>query len=279
MTSAPTTADQPAPPRVANRVGPRAPASVRFYVCVLLLIVSAVGMHALARFFGWHFRKLPVELKKPLAALDWHKLAPRYKQHPIQPELLDEENVQALGTDMYVQARLVDTQRPALAPTAVARVFITYHTGQPDMVPHVPDECYLAGGYDAVGTPQAFRVSVSGVGAPHDQIPVRVVQFQARAGQDRPTVLYFFHTNGDYETTRLGVRLGLANPLERYAYYAKIEVTFTDNSADPRRRRSADVEESLEALAPLLTELMPVLLEEHFAWDRVDSGRYAASDE
>jgi len=256
-----------------GRIGWRHWASPRYYACVLILAGAALGMRALADYFGWYFRKEALPLKRSLAEFDWSRLQPEYRPHAVQAPPLDAEGVQALGTDQYVQMRLVDTSRPPGDPTSVVSLFITYYTGKPDMVPHVPDECYLAGGYDPVGWPETAEVRVAGVGAPNDVIPVRVVQFQARKGEDRPTVFYFFHVNGDYLANRRDVRVRLGRLLERYSYYAKIEVTLSDDFDDSRRRRFADLKTGLPALERLLRKAMPVLLEDHLAWDRVVSGQ------
>ena len=256
---------------------PRCRTSARYYICVALLVTAVVGLRALASFLDVTFRKQAVELKLPLAALDWHKLEPEYRQHLIQPAPLDGETLQNLGTEEYLQVRLLAEGRAARDLTCVATVFITYYTGQPDLVPHVPDECYLAGGYDRVGPTTTETVSVPSVGAPDDRIPVRVLQFQSREGEDRPTVLYFFHANGEYLTTRTQVRWRLARLFESYAYYAKIEVTFANDLGS--RSRHPDPEEALEALGPLLRKLMPVLLEDHFAWELVESGSKTAGAE
>lgn len=246
----------------------RGPASARFYTCVLILVVSAAGMQIVAKSLGQYFRKEAVPLKRSLRELDVSLLAPEYRPHLIQPPAMKEEMVQAIGTEEYVQIRLVDTRCAPEDPACVANVFVTYYTGQPDMVPHVPDECWLAGGYDQVGTPETVQVSVRGVGAPNDEIPVRVLEFRSRQRGDTPAVAYFFQTNGEYKTTRNGVRFLMANPFERYAYYAKIEVSFTDDPTNPRQAlRPAGREEVVAAMGPLLQKLMPVLLKEHFAWD------------
>lgn len=242
-------------------------------------MTAVVGLRALARALDVTFRKQAVELKLPLAALDWHKLEPEYRQHLIQPAPLDGETLQNLGTEEYLQVRLLAEGHSARDLTRVAIVFITYYTGQPDLVPHVPEECYLAGGYDRVGPMITETVYVPGVGAPDDRISVRVLQFQSREGEDQPTVLYFFHANGEYLTTRMGVRWRLARLLESCAYYAKIEVTFTNDRGNLRRRRHPDPEEALKALGPLLRKLMPVLLEDHFAWELVESGLKTAGAE
>lgn len=276
MTNPATTTERTTAAPAADDVPRRGPASLRFYVCVGILLVSAGGMQALARKLGSYFRKEAVPLKKSLQALEWERLAPEYRQHLIQGRPLGEEELQQIGTRDCLSVRLVDPQRARTDPLRVANVLITYHTGQPDMVPHVPDECYLAGGYDPAGRPRTVTVRVPGVGAKDDRIPVRILQFQAREGEDRPTVLYFFHVNGDYMTTRTEVRLRLANLRERYAYYAKIEVSFTDDADNPRERRHAGPDESVVAFGRLLRKLMPVLLKDHFAWDQVVSEEIAA---
>lgn len=267
MTSSPTTWSRTT--AAAAAAGRGGWASVRYYVCLGILVVSAAGMRFASERLGAYFRKEAVPLKLALAYFDVNKLAPAYELHRIQGRPLDEEQINGLGTEQYLTRRLVDTRRPPADPARVADVFITYYTGQPDMVPHVPDECYLAGGYDRVAPPETVSVSVPGVGAPGDEIPVRLVQFESREGRDRQTVLYFFHANGEYCTTRNEVRFKLANPFERYAYYAKIEIKFSDDPEGMRRPRMADKRESVAALGPLLSRLMPVLLADHLAWDRV----------
>ena len=232
-------------------------------------------MQLLAAVAGIHFRKDPVPLKSPLDSLNWAALEPRYRQHLVQPEPLDEEMILQLGTEQYLQARLTDTQSDRKSKERLAHVFITYYTGQPDLVPHVPDECYLAGGYDAVGTPETIPVHVPGIGAPDDHIPVRVLQFKSRDQDTRVTVMYFFHANGQYRATRDGLRwLFTTDPFERYAYYAKIEVTFSSDSGKQRVVRQAEKTEAVQALEPLLQELMPVLLKDHLAWDRIESDQW-----
>ena len=47
-----------------------------FAICVVLLIVCALGLQYTAAKLKIHFRKLPLELKKPLDDLDMSKLAP-----------------------------------------------------------------------------------------------------------------------------------------------------------------------------------------------------------
>lgn len=246
-------------------------AGIRYYICLSLLLASAVGMQSAASYYKIYFRKEAVPLKRRFTELDWRKLASRYQPHPIQPRLLPPEQEEALGTEDYLELRLIDTEKPARDPAALANVFLTYYTGQPDMVPHVPDECYLAGGYERIGW-ATEELRVVGARAPDDRVPVRVVQFQSRSGSGEPiSVIYFFSVNGEYRNGREGVRFRLARPFERYAYYCKIELSFTDNE-NPLRPRRADMQQSLAAAQDLLTKLLPVLIEDHIDWDPARNG-------
>ncbi len=240
--------------------------SVRFWSCLLLLIAAAVGLKATARSFGWYFRKEAVPLKTSLSHFDVGALGPRYERHWLSDHIapMSEDMVDSLGTEEYFQVFVADTLTEAHDPAHIAHVFVSYYTGKPDMVPHVPEECWIAGGYDMVGG-EEVRIPVAGVGAPEDEVPMQVLEFKSRqqeisGGREggTATVMYFFHANGGYATTRTQVRASMLNPLQRYGYYAKIEISFR-NAAGVL----AGTEASIEAVAPLLARLLPALFENH----------------
>lgn len=249
-------------------------ASPRFYGCLLILLSSAASLQIAASLLDQHFRKDALPLKRPLATLDASKLAPEYRLHHLIVERLDADREEAQGTKEYTMLLLVDQRKPKTDATAVAKINISYYTGKPDMVPHVPDECFSAVGFRLAADPTFQTASVTGVGAANDEITLRRLCFGprvpwrglesiSRAGRDRngPTVYYFFRCNGDYVATRDGVRLLQANPFTRTAYYAKIEVTFYDYDL----LRYASPAEGDAAIQPLLQKLVPVLLNDHFA--------------
>lgn len=253
-------------PAPASRTARRMPTSARYWVCLSTLGLAAVAVGVLPAQLGVFLQKDPVALKKPLQLFDVRLLGPRYERHPASDQIppLSHDMVDSLGTSEYVQLLVTDTAVPADSATRVAKIFITYYTGQPDMVPHVPDECYLAGGYDKVWS-GTLTAEAHGIGAPHDQVAVRVIEFRAPAskrslaGGDTTTIMYFFHVNNAWTTTRDGVRTLLTSPFKRYAYYAKIEVYFSSSNL----ARNAGRDESLKALGPLLERLMPALYEHH----------------
>lgn len=271
----------PAPPDAAPSAG-RSKAGPRFYACVGILVVAALTMQTAAKMLGQTFRKEALPLKRGLATADSRKLAPQYALHPVPPAPLSPEMLESLGTTEYLSWRVIDLRKPESDPTKVAHVFVTYYTGKPDMVPHVPDECMKASGYECTNA-RLESVLVPDVGAPQDRIPVRVLQFDSPSGlRDRlretrergPTVMYFFHCNGRYATTRDEVRLLQMNLFDKYAYYAKIEVSFSDY----RLAINAPADESVAALQPLLAKLLPILLNDHFQdWAGVARGGPLAS--
>ncbi len=246
----------------------RATTSRRYLVCVGLLLATAVGIPWAASALGLALRKLPVPLKSPLHSFDWAALNSRYVLDRVRTGLIppmSEDMIDSLGTEEYLQAYLTDTTRPHKDPTRTALVMVTYYTGQPDMVPHVAEECWRAAGKEQKSD-ETVKVMAEGIGAVGNRVPVRVQEYESRGRAGNSvvdTVLYFFHVNGHYETTRNGVRARLTNPFQSYAYYAKIEVTFNDGS---EVRASKD--ESIRALGPLLERLMPVLFEKHFDLER-----------
>ncbi|QOJ15028.1 MAG: hypothetical protein HRU75_10390 [Planctomycetia bacterium] len=256
--------------------------SARLVACLGVLVASAVALIAASRVFEGLLHKRPVALLRPIPAMDAHRLEPRYTLHPIPAPLLNEETLETLGTREYLLWRVVDVTRDRSDPAAVAHLFITYYTGKPDQVPHVPDECYFAAGSQLVRA-EAHSIPVPGVRADGNKVPVRATVWQMPPrsrfpslsdgeGARNRTVLYFFHCNGAYMTTRNEVRLAQAGIRQRYAYYMKIEVNFTDYTFT----RNATSEESVEALPPLLERVMGTLLEEHLPdWSRLNSAPQA----
>lgn len=251
----------------------RRPFSARFAVCLAILVVSALGLQSALSLLNYHTRKEPVALKKPLKLADWERMAPRYGLADIQPREPSEETINSLGTREFFNWRLIDKTLKPDDPAAVADVFVSYYTGSPDLVPHVPTECMVAGGYDLVRDEDAAPLTVPHSGAPGDRVAVHLSVFEAprvnnplnEGSRSGVTVAYFFHSNGAYCSSKYQVRAHLLNLLERYAYFAKVEVRFS--SAD--FQSYADREQTLAALPPLLERLMPLLLQDHFRWDEL----------
>lgn len=257
----------PAPPSLNGWTHPR------FLTCVVLLIAFIGAMYLIPLMRNLAPRKLPLPLRQPLYRLDKAKLAPEYDLHPSQPETFSHEMLETLGTDQYWSWNWIAKRVDRSSPTYIANVVVTYYTGQPDMVPHVPQDCMAASGWNLERESRA-TVQVPGVGAPNDQIELAACEFTppsgARDRSVRRTVLYFFYTNGRYENDRLGVRLAQSSLQDKYAYYSKIEMGFEDDGG----HRWASRDESVAAAEMLLRKLLPALLADHFQdWTDIRNGR------
>jgi len=227
----------------------------RFLVCVVFLLTGAVGLQWLLA-GGFRFRKERVDLKLPLSELNPAKLLP-YRL--VGSDRIPKEEVEALGTEEYIRWRLEDTSLERHDPLRWATLFVTYYSGQPDQVPHVPEECFLGGGYQQVGSEEA-SIEVPSLES-GTKVPVRVLTFKkdsALGGAWVPTVVYLFHVNGQFVGSRTAVRIALSNPFERYGYFSKVEVSFGQQEG-PREPQVV-----LKAAERLLGKVLPVLVRDHW---------------
>jgi hypothetical protein len=245
-------------------------------VCVGILLAAAASMQGLASYFEVTFHKSATPLQRPLIAMDIGKLSPEYKLNAIQPPPINEEVLASLGTEEYLQWNLDDLDVPRDDPTRLAHLFITYYD-KPDAAPHNPKECYAAAGADLV---DETHVTIETPGPHGDavQIPVCVLEFARRSrspligsqSDSVQVVAYFFYANGKYETTRYGVRTAIAGLRDKYAYYSKIEVSFSDARSGAKL---ADREETIRATRKLLRKVMPILWSDHYQdWEALKSG-------
>ena len=126
-----------------------------------------------------------------------------------------------------------------------AYFFISYYTGTPDPVPHVPERCYLGAGWTELPNKIERDVYVPKLGK---SVPIRVVQFGKE--DKKTTVAYLLCFNGRVSSDHVEVRTRLSNPVGKYAYFAKIELKFA---------RIEDVDRTLEAASALLIDFLPVI--------------------
>ncbi len=245
-------------------------AQAPFLACVIVLLGAVVLAGPVARTMKVVLRKDPVPLRRPLGELDKSALG-EYQFEAAA--ILDHAMLDPLGTEEYIDWYFTDTSvQSRRNPLRYVHCFITYYTGKPDLVPHVAEVCYLGQGYDReqVGD---LTVAIRGVEGERMEVPVRAVTFVKSDvfQQAKPTVVYTFHCNGAFVETRDRVRLRLADPRDRGAYYCKIEVTFGragSTAADAAR------EEVIPAATKFLTRLLPVLLRDHMPdWKAVQQGQ------
>jgi hypothetical protein len=264
-----------------------------FAIVLVVLLVGAIGIEGASRTLQLHFRKeaMPLRAKEGLAALpmqlgSWICVP---EPHTVNADLEHE-----LGTDKYVFRTYVDlsamsggapvTTRDAvlgldkLTPqerdsqlnqirnrnnNAVISFAVTYYTGKVDTVPHVPDRCYVADGFQpTLYDIRKWTLGNYAPGVPR-QVKSRFIDFEdqtARGGQNR-CVAYFFHVNGEYQEDPKQVRLRLQNLFERYGYFAKIEVMtllpMRPGTAEKDPQKEKDREKASDAMQKFLTAALP----------------------
>ena len=259
-----------------------------FLGAVIVLGIAAVGLNAATEAMRLQFRKQAVALS--VSRLDDVKEGiPSKVGNWVQvskDEPLDHAMQEVLGTKEfvfrdYVDSRLVEqadiewfadksTRERAIRladieaqhPEAVVKLAITYYTGLVDTVPHVPEKCYVADGFEPAVAPETRNetLGVLADGTPR-KIAYRYIHFQDTTGSGRVDrdVAYLFHVNGRYEASNVGVRTELGNLFQRYGYFAKIEVMTTARSrADSTAEvRAAAQEKSIAAFNDLLASMLP----------------------
>ncbi|MFA5864094.1 MAG: exosortase-associated EpsI family protein [Phycisphaerae bacterium] len=234
-----------------------------FVIAGLVLLISAMSIQATAKYMKLHFRKERLELKKSLQQFDDGQMRP-YRL--VDKQRISKEVEEALGTSEYLQMRFED---PAIDnPNEFGKtvsLFVTYYTGDPDQVPHVPDVCYIGGGFDPAGSYDT-SVRIPGLGLKNETLPVRVLTFKNTRNIPTvyQTVIYFFFVNGHYTETRDKVRVYQADVRIKYAYFSKVEVSF--GSTEPPKGDKA-----LELGEKFLNKALPILIKDHWAnWEEIN---------
>jgi len=229
-----------------------------FLVCAGLLAMSAIGLRVAADKLEFYLRKEPVPLQKPLEEMDKAKLWPYKFVHANKIDDLAVE--ESLGAQDYMQWVLEDTRVEERDPTRFVNLFVTYYTGDPDAVPHVPDWCYSGmGGQILDSNNTTIQVPERNEnGAQRREIPVRELYMLItdKYGSYRKPVVYFFSVNGDYRCTRDTVRLRVNSIFDRHAYFSKVEIDFGRAEITP--------DKALAGAEKLMQVVLPVLEAEHW---------------
>jgi len=225
---------------------------MHFGVAAGLLLAAAVGFGAAVRVLKVYLVKVPVPWPAGTEVVD-HRLAnfptrfgdyvlagdgelsPRRDGEPDGLVRLREEQLEELGTtkhrlNWYYQGIFAEVPRGQAAgrPRRYFTLHVTYYTGLVDPAPHVPEVCLFVGGYYPLPEESGALELGTSAAPPWDRFSVWRTAF---AGTDRRRGVHFksaeyyvFSVNGQPTTSRLTVRSKLANPLVRYAYFAKIQV-------------------------------------------------------
>lgn len=232
-----------------------------FLICVLVLAIAGVGMSITMRNLGIILKKEPLPLKKSLELLDEADIAPYTVVLP-KLKITNDEVLEALGTEDYIQWILEDTEQAAASPVKKCLLFITYYP-LPDRVPHVPEECWTGGGYQRLGS-EDVRLDINNTAGFEVNIPAKYLVFGPRTANlwqssVRIPNVYFFRVNGHYAGSREEARLALnKNLFGKHSYFCKVELVFNTSSVAPSK------EDSVGASEKLLAVILPILERNHW---------------
>ena len=233
-----------------------------FLICTAVLATAGAGMSVTINKLGLYLKKEPIPLKKSLDLLDENGLVP-YEVEPNKKfRIENEEVVKALGTKDYIQWIISDTNAELTSPTKSCLLFITYYDC-PDRIPHVPEECYVGGGFQKLAS-DSVTMEISEDNGIKRKIPGKYLVFGSpRASIWQSTekfpVLYFFRINGEYAGSREDARIALnKNLFGKSSYFSKVELAFNQGVTPPNKT------EAVAATEKLLSVILPVLEKEHW---------------
>ena len=270
--------------------------SGRFLLAVAVLALAAVGLNAGTSAMKVHFKKQPVPLRYKLD--DGRSGVPRILGGWVtinEQSTLDPDVQHSLGTKEFVfrtylngsvvgeqAVKLLteevaedDPQRGAKEraqydlmqkiraehPEALMALNVTYYTGMVDTVSHISERCMVADGYEPKVTKLLELTAGPGPDGQPRKVMARFATFEDQTGNGRVSrnVAYFFHCNGEFEPSPVGVRGRLQNLFEKHGYYAKVEFMADEplrpGVSDSERQASAD--RCTAAMSDLLTVALP----------------------
>jgi hypothetical protein len=239
-----------------------------FLICAAVLLIAAGGMSATVSYLGLKFLKEPLPLKKSFDEINEAALSPW--KIIDKSKIKNKDILEQLGTDDYIQWKLEDTSAEPTSPVRKCSLFITYYTGNPDQVPHVPEECYLGGGKILTELPKELNFDITINGKPQT-VSARWLSIGSKSenimqGDSTFSVLYFLKVNGVYAGNRDATRRVMqTNFFSKYSYFSKVEwFFFNDSSASfPSKEQTA------EASQKFLQLLLPILENDHWPdWEK-----------
>lgn len=252
-----------------------------FILCAAVLAVAASTKEYTIQKLGIHFIKFPLPLQKHLEEMEESKLAPYTVMD--KRRIPNRDVLESLGTDEYLQWTLEDPDAPKDSPVRRCSLFITYYTGNPDMVPHVPDECYVGGGNTRLSG-DTIRIKLTPILPDPERIPSELPESvgaqsilfsQISKGpipiEKKFYVNYLFKANGKYAANRTETRALLgSNFTSKYSYFCKVEWWYygIDNTNDIVY---PDQDQTLAASQKLLSILLSILETDHWPdWEQAN---------
>lgn len=223
-----------------------------FLIALSLLGVTALLGGPVAERLNLVRHKRPLPLVRPLTEFRRSALEP-YKV--IKVDVLRPEEIEALGTSEVISWHLQGNAEGS-RPPRLAHLLVTYYTGGASLVPHTPDLCFVAQGYQPTCPHENATVNVSSLSDGLSEIPVRVLTFGKTGiyGGAEQSVVYTFFVNDRFSASRNMVRALTSGVRNHYAYFSKVEVSFA----------GASREETVRLAEELFAKVLPELRARHW---------------
>jgi hypothetical protein len=260
-------------------------------VAVLTMALGGAGFRAAVGWLEVALRKEPVELQRHLRMIP-RSLGP---WRALDDIALDAASIEELGTPNYLNRAYVCEDGEHEGETVM--VHVAYFTGLINAVPHIPDRCFVAAGWEpatqmsdrrlAVRFPEARDDTTASLdGEPYRMVAVRdpvdgrietvrlpfgepELRMAAFSRTDQVDQVlyggYLFIANHRLTPSPESVRALAFRLSERHAYFAKVQFQWADDSNDDPDRFLAMTSDLLQRLLPHLMRCLP-------DWAEVESG-------
>lgn len=226
-----------------------------FVVTAGLLLVSAIAFQPAIAWLSDYYGKEPIALAKPLDAFDYQRL------NSFTPSDSDTGMMVVYGDtgteDQYIQTFRLNQPTAEDGEHQHVILFATYYSDPRDQVPHTPEVCYRQAG-DVVTNIRTVPIQFTD--ADGNQVSFNALGMDVTTRKGNLVVVYVFYSNGDYYDDREKARFAIGWPGDKYTYFSKVEAItkFTDGADNAR---------AVERCKLMLSEALPVLIEEHFPAD------------
>lgn len=221
-----------------------------FLACAATLTLAAIGLQPALGWLVAEYSKLPIDVLRPLDQFDAGRIS-SFRPAP-EPAFFTMELDATVGTDEAMRLVFEEPERGGRREFDTL-LFVTYYSDPRDRVPHTPEVCYRQGGA-TVTDMRHIPLEVPALG---EDSPIDVLMLDMERNDWRQVLLYVFYSGGRFYDSRLGVRWAMGIPGDRYVYFSKIEVM---TSVPP----GTEVREAVDRCRRLLSEAIPVLVEDHF---------------
>jgi len=259
-------------------------AKLALVISCVTLLTCGVGLRYAVRALNIYLRKEPVKLREVFSTLptvigEWRQVGEDVRY--------DASMLEALGTH--------DTLSRAYARagdgTRSLNVHVAYYTGMIDAVPHIPDRCLVAAGFEQQTLPEVLPLALDqrdwfeDRGPPNlakkesyklvnrmDPIDGRAVEVRMPVGdmeirvaqygrKDMPNARmyggFLFIANGCVTAHPEAVRLLAFMPSERFAYYCKLQFIAVGGASFTREEYVSLVSDFLDGFLPEVMRRLP----------------------